>query len=259
MEIDYDNSVQMISLFVDNGVLPRFIYKYTSFERFLQILDSGKIKFSNPSQFNDPFDCNLTIDTNNTDEEIIDYVESLAKTRGLNNQQKETILKKYLNRQELFQLTNDSVKKVKERFGITCFSSKNDSLLMWAHYADSHKGVCLKFDLLNDPDFFMTPFPVHYDDKYPVFNYIRQKDWIAKFLLESKSKEWEYESEIRIMKESSGLYDFNKDCLTELIFGCKCDLNNINLAKSKCESQGFQKTTFKVAKIKQWEYKLDIE
>lgn len=29
---------------------------------------------------------------------------------------------------------------------VACFSTKNDSVLMWAHYADSQKGICVAYD-----------------------------------------------------------------------------------------------------------------
>jgi hypothetical protein len=32
-----------------------------------------------------------------------------------------------------------------DRAGVACFSALPDDLLMWAHYADKHRGVCLKF------------------------------------------------------------------------------------------------------------------
>ena len=30
-------------------------------------------------------------------------------------------------------------------FRIFCLTPQNESLLMWAHYADSHRGICLQF------------------------------------------------------------------------------------------------------------------
>ena len=47
-------------------------------------------------------------------------------------------------------MLNKVAKRVAQRKGIACFLSNCDNLLMWAHYADSHKGVCLKFNILED-------------------------------------------------------------------------------------------------------------
>jgi len=36
---------------------------------------------------------------------------------------------------------------------VTCFSSTNENQLMWSHYASSHRGICLEFDLKNEGAF----------------------------------------------------------------------------------------------------------
>mgnify|MGYP002227506002 FL=1 len=30
---------------------------------------------------------------------------------------------------------------------VGCFSERNDSLLMWSHYADEHRGLCIGYNL----------------------------------------------------------------------------------------------------------------
>lgn len=92
---------------------------------------------------------------------------------------------------------------------------------MWAHYADKHRGVVFKFDVLQDADFFMTPFHVDYSAKYPIYNYIRDRERIAKLLLETKSFVWQYEDEVRVMKRGAGLYPIRKTALVGIIFGCQ--------------------------------------
>jgi hypothetical protein len=34
-----------------------------------------------------------------------------------------------------------------ESYGVSCFSESWNSILMWSHYADRHKGICLGFDV----------------------------------------------------------------------------------------------------------------
>jgi hypothetical protein len=38
-----------------------------------------------------------------------------------------------------------------QSYRVYCLSEVCDSSLMWAHYADSHQGVCLEFDALAAP------------------------------------------------------------------------------------------------------------
>lgn len=48
---------------------------------------------------------------------------------------------------EFLSLTRvDDSSEKREDGGFISFSSRSDSSLMWAHYADSHRGVCLQFD-----------------------------------------------------------------------------------------------------------------
>jgi len=40
----------------------------------------------------------------------------------------------------------DYLKSINEEFGIFSLSKSKNNLLMWSHYADSHKGYCIGFD-----------------------------------------------------------------------------------------------------------------
>ena len=258
-KLDFDNSEQIMNMIVKNGELPRYIYKYTDIESLKLILKNATLKFSKPSDFNDPFDCNITIDTNNSTEEIDAYIEMLRQNESLTDEQIKIKRKKYHNPDELFALTNKSVKESKEILGVTCFSRLFDNILMWSHYSDKHKGVCIKFDLLSDADFFMTPFIVEYSDKYPTYNYLSNREGLAQFLLKTKSIDWEYEKEIRVMKRGHGFYSFQKDSLVEIIFGAKT--NNLEKVELKrlVDKFGYNKTDFKTAKISETDFKLEIE
>ena len=52
-----------------------------------------------------------------------------------------------------FNETIDTVmESIRKAFLVSCFSSKNNSMLMWSHYAESHKGACFEFEV-GDKDF----------------------------------------------------------------------------------------------------------
>src|SRR6266446_5545165 len=38
-------------------------------------------------------------------------------------------------------------KEMSERFGMICFSKQWHNPLLWSHYADKHRGMCLGFDV----------------------------------------------------------------------------------------------------------------
>jgi len=48
---------------------------------------------------------------------------------------------------EISQLALENTEKVAiGKYGVLCFSRRWNNILMWSHYADGHKGICLGFD-----------------------------------------------------------------------------------------------------------------
>lgn len=253
-----NNNQAILTKIVEDGDFPRYLYKYTTLDSLELILKSSSLKFSKPSEFNDPFDCNITIDTNNTSEEIETYIESLKQNRKLEASEIETLRQKFHNPKDLFLLTNQSVKNAKESFGISCFSKNDKNIVMWAHYADKNKGACLKFDILADTDFFMTPFFVNYKVNYPKFNYINNRNEVGRFLLETKSDEWAYEKEIRVMKQGHGFYCFLKESLIEIIFGVHSSKTKRDKIKYFARKNNFNSSSFKTCRISETKFELEI-
>jgi hypothetical protein len=84
--------------------------------------------------------------------------------------------------------------------GIVCFSAHLDSLLMWGHYTDCHRGFVLEFDprhaLFPPRDF----AKVRYDENRPVMTVETTSE-----VLLFKSPEWRYEDEYRLVKQKAEL------------------------------------------------------
>lgn len=96
---------------------------------------------------------------------------------------------------------------------ISCFSEKNNSLLMWAYYANNCMGVCLEFDTASDPVLGNHCHKVQYTntfipDGHNFDNYFR------------KSEQWSHEQEWRIVCETNEEYLPTKS-LTKIILGYK--------------------------------------
>src|SRR6516165_6791682 len=41
-------------------------------------------------------------------------------------------------------------RRIVELHSALCFSKSWNNILMWSHYADKHRGICLGFDVAND-------------------------------------------------------------------------------------------------------------
>ncbi|MER8903444.1 DUF2971 domain-containing protein [Mesorhizobium sp. M0772] len=117
--------------------------------------------------------------------------------------------------------------------GVICMSKDWDSPLMWAHYADSHKGMVLGFDV---PD--KAFYQVEYQKKRPTLADmgLNTLDDITpddiKRLIRTKAEGWSYEQEYRayisltdgveIKGETHFFMPFSKDLkLREVIVGSR--------------------------------------
>ena len=76
--------------------------------------------------------------------------------------------------------------------------SLSNSILMWSHYADSHKGCCIELEVTSKTGIKETP--VQYVDKIEAVYGNNYKEE-AYLILSRKLKCWDYEKEVRIMKE----------------------------------------------------------
>lgn len=165
--------------------------------------------FSDPiKDFNDPYDCNTECGVNCTEKEIYDFVK---KTNQRDNSGKDEtwmvnrakqLFNNPLGREELAK-KGDML--TVSQLGVCCFSKQDDILLMWSHYANKHKGVCLVFDILLDKNLFgKYPYQVEYPPEFPVYNYPCDEGKFNsyRFLAATKSKDWEYENEVRLIRDS---------------------------------------------------------
>ncbi len=121
-------------------------------------------------------------------------------------------------------LLKKSYDDIKSYARISCFSKRNNSILMWSHYADSHRGVCFEYDRPNLEEF----RDVNYQNKLPEFKiYKILTHLMALDLLEKKdnkqynkddcidilnsffikSIEWSYEEEVRCLFSTKEIKD----------------------------------------------------
>ena len=162
------------------------LYKYQnpfvslkSLDRFRDQLKTNNLSLCAPSTFNDPFDGQFTVP---------DWADSRTP--------------------DWMRETTDEI------WRIGCLTEHNDSLLMWAHYGASYRGVCIEYDFSNfsAPEKDCIFAPVMYRDSRPeVPESVITKSYkghaiptedqnqLSKGLF-TKSTDWKYECEWRIVK-----------------------------------------------------------
>jgi len=217
------------------SVIENKIYKFTSLEVAKAIIIGQKLKFTNPFDFNDPFDCNidrLTFDLSKTDEEFKQY-----QNRMYDNAQA-THGEKVKNIDWIKIYRNTQIKKIKES-KICCFSSINDHPLLWAHYGDKHLGACLIFDnalakrFINEENLKLgIEGPVDYK-QFEQVNYCESRLNGLQHLFGVKGLDWAYEKEFRIIGFNiiEDLVEFEPNFLKGIIFGMKVSNSAIEAFK----------------------------
>lgn len=221
------------------------LFKYVSFTpRVLQQLCMGEVHFADPSTFNDPLDCRPTVKVDLPTPDLKDVLAQLIVRRvskEVSDAMKKLRFKSesIATRQELlgnkvfdtlvsniqYEANHPDVTDAEEhiRFalgnaiefelrkaydqGVLCLSSRFDSPLMWSHYADQHRGICIEFDVSKLPA--GTIREVKYGDSREVSasavrNWLRNDSEAARQEIEracllTKSTEWGYESEYRLL------------------------------------------------------------
>jgi len=244
------------------------LYKYRSMNThgLDQIFINNQIYLSDPTTFNDPFECrpNLTFHKSQLKRE--QYLEEIINKQNPNVDKRKR--KKLLKSKRAKNSLTDP--KHLEQFylnfiktnGVYCLSEKNDDILMWAHYADSHKGFCIEFDASKKDTLFWEALKVGYQEEYPKVNIMEMgtPQEFRKALL-TKSSHWIYEQERRIIKTKGeggpGKYAFPAKLITGLIFGAFMTESD----KRKIEdwlSNFSHKIKIYEARLNKYKYQLDI-
>ena len=130
--IKYKNEYIPERLFQYNALLDKRYNNYIEKnEKRLESLKENKIYVTNYRCFNDPFEFEmLSVDMDKLQKENYDIKE----------------IDKFLN-------------AFKNKILVACFTTINDNMSMWAHYANNHKGYCVEYEITNTEKI----YPVFYE------------------------------------------------------------------------------------------------
>ncbi|WP_444905577.1 DUF2971 domain-containing protein [Microbulbifer sp. SSSA008] len=175
------------------------------FQFFIDLIKDGSMMFSKPSDFNDPFDCCPTQFSEFPENEL-----PHAVTDAMNH--------------HIQQATSHIV-------GVSCLTPHPDRMLMWSHYGDQHRSVCVGFDT----EVLMKDCPKNSEGN-PLYSEIRKVDYTNtrpdendQNAIFKKSKEWCYENEYRIVSSAKkghpqwgpGVWKIPKTAIKEVVIGAR--------------------------------------
>jgi hypothetical protein len=246
--------------------LNKKIFKYCSYDVGELIISGQILKFSNPSAFNDPFDCDIELLEFNFDDCSQEIRDDMLKVKQKISETIGTDVSKVIDnipKNELERIyRNSQIEKI-NKSSICCFSTIHNSATMWSHYSDKHMGLCLVFDPSTKEPFHgfgseeFSEGTVNYDN-YSTTNYLKSKKDGFKKLFLTKSKDWKYEHEYRyIIFENYGFFNFRKEFFKGVIFGVRVDENKIQRLVDICEKVGYKDLIF--CRLKKNKLQLDLE
>ena len=192
----------------------RWLYRYQRFapDRLRNLLQTNKVYCSSPDTFNDPWDCRPCFSEGQLEkpevlEKHIRWFEQAdrkhdPKTEDQHRQMAELLRRSPHRVREMVDEISAGIGSVIDhRYGICCFTTKIDSTLMWSHYADHHKGICLEFATNNDV--VCAALKVEYCDEYPFLDLSDDSAEQNLLPLISKSSNWAYEDEYRLIAQGT--------------------------------------------------------
>lgn len=250
---------------IDFEILP--LYKYhpcpgddsERMEWVRQILIDHQLFFANRQLFNDPFDCVVPRLSEISGTILKRYVEEFVdrKFSDVGEDKKVEMIKNLMSVSALKKIRQGLQDEV-DRAGIVCFSEVRDDILMWAHYADKHKGLCFEFDGSSNCRFFGEAQPVDYEDYTPIPLHENRICQMRRIIL-TKSKHWLYEKEYRIIhpEKACKKLDYPVELLTGIIFGCNM-LDKVRETVKQWVEKGNCRVAFFEARPKITEFGLDI-
>lgn len=218
--------------------LPAKLYRYRSFDEdgySLKAIESNTIWLGRAADFNDPFDCSLTLDLAVLEEQlfhkaiarvpIFQDLPDAARRSIMESRSFEELSERLVDlipdldptaradrRAALSKVAGErsavpllAVQKyVQQGTKVACFTTKYDSMPMWAHYASDHSGFCVEYDVKDfDDSRRRNIHPVVYsDERFDFTRWLepeRDRRFIAIVAATHKSDQWAYEDEWRLV------------------------------------------------------------
>jgi len=124
---------------------------------------------------------------------------------------------------DIYRRAQESAARIVAGVGVLSLSEKPDESVMWSHYADEHRGICLEFDGSNLGTLFDDARRVDYSDSTPFIDVTGDPSSLelAKLICLSKASQWQYEKEWRVLSPVAGVKPFPSATLTGVILGAR--------------------------------------
>lgn len=191
--------------------VPGYFFKYRSLAEprwVRELIVDQRLYFPNASALNDPFDCNPVFDTTATLDERRRYLRRFVTRtmKGKRRPERRRFESKVrADMPNFIKTMTRSHAQTMASLGVYSLTAEPLDLLMWPHYANEHRGICVRFntaELLNEE---RAPIPVTYAAQRPVANPIVEEPVASTIrTVQTKALAWAYEKEWRLVENEGG-------------------------------------------------------
>ncbi|MFQ7593460.1 MAG: DUF2971 domain-containing protein [Acutalibacteraceae bacterium] len=181
------------------------LYKYYPFDKIrLNSLVNNKIWLSTPEKYNDPFEFHFT---------LYPEVEEVARRTGTEHFWVDI-------REEYNAKVAKKIEESKRKFCLCCFSEEYKNILMWSHYAENHKGICVEYDFRNYRKVLYLEKVKYANDvvKFPQGGF----EGFNRIFC-TKALPWSYEHEWRLILNAEKAGEMNAPKINRIFLGCEFD------------------------------------
>lgn len=271
------------------------LFRYFDLRGGLATLQNRTMRFASPLAFNDPFE--LTPRLEKPSDELLvsrlkaphlieDHFLRVGSKLGMSREESEKLyltdqlpkrfqkLRSHEGWQEVEQKMKwDEVGRFADGFRILCCSHREDSILMWSHYAEKHRGIVVEFEadeMIEGTRLSDYALDVRYRTMPPSVQALH--DDIPSFerdlnrMVATKALEWSYEEEVRLIITVDDAWDrtasvdraFNPSCIKRVIVGCNLAMNSdeFQYVDQLADQADYKHVKFQRAFLDFHEYKL---
>jgi hypothetical protein len=221
--------------------MPSILYRYCPLrdvdadDKYIKpVFVEHELYFPSRLQLNDPFECIVPNFLDVPKSRLKPFIERHAapSLRGMNRNARQLTLKHLMKKESLEKARADIQSKV-DQIGILSMTEMCDDLLMWAHYANSHHGLCLGFRISDTDPFFGRALKVEYSADRSEFDPVDDELRFSRKVILTKSEHWCYEKEWRAIDlKGRGSYTYPSSTLTRVIFGCRTSDDDVDKVKN---------------------------
>lgn len=257
--------------------MSNILYKFAGFEGGKKISLEHTLKFSNPSAFNDPFDCyEHLLEFITSDDSLIELLNRKIYLRQPDEEKLSILqLREKLIKEDTVSFDNPDVQAIfteaKKNIWICCFSRTHSNIIMWSHYAEKHNGFCIGFDKSGLQEHFYKMSPVIYCKDLQKRDYFINTEAALQNIVFTKAIDWSYEEEERIYipktaivkiiqsdENNEGISNFPGELIKKIFIGVNNEYSKDKLME-KLEKKGLCNIEVHKMKLKTSSFDLEFE